>query len=435
MDLLMGKNVAMLENNCERVLILMAARSQAEATALPLKRNGHFIHICENFDELLSEISQGVGVVLLAGEFLASDNFGRLNSCLAQEPAWSHLPLVIARAEVLEQFMEKRADPHGHIVRLESPVLVGTMLSTICSALAYRRRQYQIRDLLVQLEVSRCEASVASRSKSDFLANMSHEVRTPLGALVGFSELLADPELALKERTTYVNAIKRNAKILSTLLDNILNLSRVESGRFEVDETHFSLRDVLVEVRSVSEPEASAKGLRIFFELMSGLPQFVRGDGGKTKQILSSIIDNAIKFTSHGDVYVRIWTELLKESSRLLLRIEVEDTGVGISALQSERLFRPFAQADSSLSRRYGGIGIGLALARKTARKLGGDVCLKWSIPGAGSCFAIHLPLERLTDCYSQETTATHNGFMPTVGDSHKKPLDLGLETRRPAPL
>jgi CheY-like chemotaxis protein/nitrogen-specific signal transduction histidine kinase len=248
-----------------------------------------------------------------------------------------------------------------------------------------------MRDLMAELEHSRHEAVEASRAKSDFLANMSHEIRTPLGAILGFTELMMDSGISKREKKDYMMAARRNGQMLSALIDDILDLSRVEAGRLEIAKLEFSLNELVSEVISALEPLASKKGLPLNVTKSKDLDQMT-GDPIRLKQILVNIVGNAIKFTSHGAVDVRFSLDA-SSSERSLLNIEVEDTGIGISPQQAAQLFRPFTQADTSSTRRFGGTGLGLVLSQRLARAMGGDLKLQWSIPGGGSNFAVSLPV------------------------------------------
>ncbi|NJM09882.1 MAG: response regulator [Bdellovibrionaceae bacterium] len=275
--------------------------------------------------------------------------------------------------------------------------------------MAYRKKQYDVRDLLAELDSARHEAVEANRAKSDFLANMSHEMRTPLGAILGFSELMMDGGVSEREKQAYMTTVKRNGQLLSALIDDVLDLAKVESGRVEIAAIEFSLNELLSEIVSLFEPEASRKDLPLRVQRPAKDDELVLGDPLRLKQILVNIVGNALKFTSHGFISVKV-SVVSEPLARI--DIEVEDTGIGISPQQAARLFLPFTQVDTSTTRRYGGTGLGLVLSQKLVRAMGGDLKLNWSLPGGGSNFGISLPTQVIPQPASLAGSVSNN-MMP----------------------
>ncbi|MBM3381107.1 MAG: PAS domain S-box protein [Betaproteobacteria bacterium] len=241
----------------------------------------------------------------------------------------------------------------------------------------------------IALRKAKEEADAANKAKSEFLANMSHEIRTPLGAIMGFAELVDDSESSTEERYSAVQAILRNGRQLSKIIDEILDLSKVEAGRLEIDEEVIEPLSFIGDVTTLLSLQAREKAVALLLEPKGVLPISIRTDGTKLRQILINIIGNAIKFTSRGSVSIAVSTEL--NSAKSMLKIAVTDTGLGLDRAQQSRLFQPFVQADSSTRRRFGGTGLGLVLSRKLAQLLGGDLRLLWSTPDVGSSFEISL--------------------------------------------
>lgn len=233
------------------------------------------------------------------------------------------------------------------------------------------------------------QAREANHAKSAFLANMSHEIRTPLGALIGFADLLADADLGPQQRK-YVDTILTNGRQLLGLVDEILDLSKVEMNRIEIEEIPFVVRPFLDEVTSLLAVKAAMKKLEFRVRVAPDLPQRVVTDPGRLRQILINVIGNAIKFTANGYVHVDIGMDD-PGGDRAMLKIVVSDSGIGISREHREKLFQPFVQADNSTARKFGGTGLGLSLSRRLARLLGGDVILGESDPKKGSQFIINL--------------------------------------------
>ena len=363
----------------------LAARAVAEMS-------GHPVLVCGDTAEVCREMVAGVGALLIGREVLTGDDLPPLLRTLALQPGWSHLPVIMIlqdgdQLNLVDPVFES-LDRLANVTLIESPVHLSTLLSMVRASIAHRRRQYQQRDLLEQLESSRREAIEANRAKGDFLANVSHEIRTPLGAILGFSELLMEPATSERDRQIYMKTVRRNGKMLSALINDLLDLAKVESGRMEIERIEFSLGEVLAEVTSELAPMAFAKNVPLVVDRSHGIDDVLSTDPLRLKQILVNVVGNAIKFTSFGSVNVRVDVQ----DSRLT--VEIEDTGIGISSAQAARLFQPFQQADTSSTRRYGGTGLGLVLSRKLARALGGDLRLKWSTPGGGTCFELTLQVE-----------------------------------------
>jgi PAS domain S-box-containing protein len=231
-------------------------------------------------------------------------------------------------------------------------------------------------------------ADVANEAKSRFLANMSHEIRTPLGAMLGFAELLLNRDLTDEDKMEYISIIRRNGDQLSKIINDILDLSKVEAGRLDVEKGQVWLGEIFAEVKSLMSLSASEKGLELVFKVAGKVPKFIRTDALRLRQILINIIGNGIKFTETGRVEVVV-SVASPESEKLF--VHVRDSGPGLTNEQIESLFQPFNQVDTSISRRYGGTGLGLALSRKLAQALGGDVVVTESQPGRGCVFTVSL--------------------------------------------
>jgi signal transduction histidine kinase/ActR/RegA family two-component response regulator len=239
-----------------------------------------------------------------------------------------------------------------------------------------------------QIKRAQSEAEVANKAKTNFLAVMSHEIRTPLAAVLGFSDLLQNPQLSLADRLNYVETIRRNGELLRGLIEDILDLSKVEMNKMEFEKIRFPVSEVLKDVQAVVSIQAEDKGIRLVFEQKTPVPETIISDPIRLRQILVNIIGNAIKFTSRGEVRIEIGF-IRSEDGKHLLNFKVKDSGMGISKEQRKKLFTLFTQADSSTTRKFGGTGLGLALSRRLAKAMGGDIDLVESTPGKGSIFEI----------------------------------------------
>lgn len=226
-----------------------------------------------------------------------------------------------------------------------------------------------------------------SRFKTQFLANMSHEIRTPIGAILGFVELLMTPGYSDAERREWAGRIRYNGRHLLRLINDILNLTKVESGKLEVQTEEVDLARILDEIEATMMWPALDKNIRFQVGLATPVPAKFLADPTRLHQIIINVVSNAIKFTHKGNVSLEVHFDSEKE----ILSFDIRDSGIGISPEHASKIFQPFTQADASLSRRYGGTGLGLALSRKIAHLLNGDIELVDSQPGHGSHFRIWL--------------------------------------------
>lgn len=258
------------------------------------------------------------------------------------------------------------------------------------------------------------QAEAATRAKSQFLANMSHEIRTPMTAILGYTELLLEDlqqHGKSPDQLEALRTIQRNGNHLLELINDILDLAKIEAGRLEVERKPVVLRELLEEVAALMQVRAEAKNLPLILDLQPPLPVTITSDPLRLRQILINLLGNAIKFTEAGEVRLRVrLTEPSAGSHQL--RIGVIDTGIGITPEQMARLFQPFSQGDSSTTRKYGGTGLGLTISRRLAQLLGGDVTAE-STPGQGSAFTVTIdasPVAFATEKAASSETAEISG-------------------------
>jgi PAS domain S-box-containing protein len=236
------------------------------------------------------------------------------------------------------------------------------------------------------LRTAKEAAEAANRTKSEFLANMSHEIRTPMTAILGFADILAE-SVERPEEQDAIQTIKRNSNHLLGLINDILDLSKIEAGKVQIEGMPTAPLSILADVVSMMRVRADGRGLPLNLEYSSPIPEVIQSDPTRLRQILVNLVGNAIKFTENGEVNIRVCLAD-RNSAEPKLQCEVIDTGIGIRPEQLERLFQPFQQADASTTRKFGGTGLGLAISKRLAMLLGGDITAR-SAPGKGSSFTL----------------------------------------------
>lgn len=261
---------------------------------------------------------------------------------------------------------------------------------------------------ITDLKEAQLAAERANTAKSQFLAAMSHEIRTPLNAVIGFTDLLREASLT-DEQLQYLDNANLSARNLLDIINDILDLSRIEAGRLDLVPEPHDLRELLGNVVSVYGPAASRKGLSFTLDVPQDLPGLFMLDPVRFRQLVVNLTGNAIKFTERGSVKITVGCEPDPGSSRrFLVTVSVQDTGIGISPEQSTRLFHSFSQADPSISRKFGGTGLGLVISAKLAAKMQGELTFQ-SERGEGSCFSFTVPLESVSPSAEATSKAAHN--------------------------
>jgi len=341
------------------------------------------------FLERESSIAPGAclcGRAALSGEFLVSDDCfhdERHEHSFACMTRHGHYIVPLrANGEVLGvMFLYTDPNPSRDEARID-------MLRSVGDALGVAIANEHLTQRLI---TARDEAREASIAKGAFLANMSHEIRTPLTAILGFAEMLTQDALPEAERRDAAETVHRNANYLLEVVNDLLDLSKIEAGKLLIERVPTRLTEVLDDVIDLLQYRAHEKNLELRLERGAHLPDWILADRTRLRQVLVNLVSNAIKFTHEGSVRIRVNAE--ERDAQHILAIDVIDTGIGMSPEQTQKLFHPFVQADSSTTRRFGGTGLGLTISKRFAEMMSGDVALVSSQPGSGAHFRFTLPI------------------------------------------
>jgi signal transduction histidine kinase/ActR/RegA family two-component response regulator len=372
-----------------RVLIFAPIGRDAELTRELLDHASIPCVVCPRISTLTETLAEaGGGALLLTEESLDEEEFPKLVKYLERQPPWSDVPVLLFAGGPGSDRANRTIrsiDTLRNVTLLERPIRIAAVLSTIRAALRSRSRQYEVRDLLLALDRARTEAESANRLKDEFLATLSHELRTPLNAILGWTSMLARGQVEASRLPRVFEALDRNAQSQAQLIADVLDVSRIVTGKLQLQPTIVDLCDVVERAADVVRPAAAAKDVRV--DVVERSDCLVTGDPDRLQQVFWNLLSNAVKFTPGGGS-VRV--EIARENGTIT--VAVIDSGVGIPATFVPFVFDRFRQADQSTTRVYGGLGLGLSIVKHLTELHGGTVAASSGGPGRGAQFEVRLP-------------------------------------------
>jgi signal transduction histidine kinase/CheY-like chemotaxis protein len=394
----------------ERVLVCAPLGRDGALACSTLERVGVAADEQPTLGALCAALAFGAGALLIADEALSADGVARLIAQLGAQPAWSDPPVVVLtnaerrqEANVLEPLMQ-----HANVTLLERPFGMATMVASVKASLRARARQYAARDVLDHVrnqaeelkraadertrlleseQLARRAAEAATRAKDDFLAVVSHELRTPLSAIMGWTKLLQTGTLTEQKQRHAIAVIDRNTRAQAQLIEDLLDVSRIISGKLSLDVAAVRLADIVNAAVETVRLAAEARRVALFINVAPDVPS-VRGDPARLQQVIWNLLHNAIKFTPEGGQ-----VELHVETRAGLVEVEVRDTGRGIDSAFLPYVFDRFRQAESPTTRTTGGLGLGLAICRHLIEQHGGTIEVMSEGTGKGATFTVRLPI------------------------------------------
>ena len=374
-----------------RVLVFAPIGRDTHLTTELLTRAAIPCHACFSLHEVCEEMRAGAGAILLTEESLSDPAIDDLAAALAGQAAWSDVSILLFAGGDRNQASLRtlhKLEVLRNVTLLDRPVRTAAVVSTVRAALRGRQRQYELRDTMLALQTSRIDAEHANRLKDEFLATVSHELRTPLNAILGWVAMLRQARFEPSRVASILEIVERNAKAQAQLIADVLDISRMVSGRVKLEVSAVSLARVMCDAVDSIRPGAAARAIELHLDVDEG--PIANADPDRLQQIVWNLLSNACKFTPEGG---RIDVSLRTDQTHAT--ITVADTGAGISPDFLPFVFDRFRQAEQGSTRSHGGLGLGLAIVKHLTEMHGGEVVAQSPGPGQGATFEVRLPLAR----------------------------------------
>ncbi len=394
-----------------RVLVCAPIGRDSALTMALLERASITCRACASLSEVSEQLGEGAGAILVTEEALADPALDALAAALAAQPAWSDISVLLfaggQRDEAALRTLRK-LEVLRNVTLLDRPARASAVTSTVHAALRGRRRQYELRDVLLALHSARTQAEEANRLKDEFLATVSHELRTPLNAIMGWVSLVRQARFDKNRVASILEIIERNARSQAQIIADVLDISRMITGRMKIGREPVSLARVLFDALDTIRPGAQAKGLTIHTEIDKG--PVVDGDPERLQQVFWNVLSNSCKFTPAGG---RIDVVLRADAGSATVRIT--DSGAGIAPDFLPFVFDRFRQADQSFTRAHGGLGLGLAIVKHLVEMHGGEAQAQSGGVGKGATFIIRLPMAPVTSVPARDELSSDGAQLPAV--------------------
>jgi signal transduction histidine kinase/CheY-like chemotaxis protein len=381
----------LLNDQEQSVLVLAPTGRDGDITCAILNESGVLCRACQYGEALLSELDRGAGVLFIAEEALSSGLLRGLNERLKAQPAWSDIPIIISTLEHTEFDSDINAlrtlETFRNVTFLARPLRIMTLVSLIRNALSARSRQYYMRDILEREHAARLEAENTNRLKDEFLATLSHELRTPLNIIIGFTELLTSEIPGSQEFYDALAAISRSAKVQAELVNDLLDVSKIVTGKMVIEVKPVDLVRIIKETADSFSLPARAKRIQVKLNVDCASSTTL-GDEVRLQQVVWNLLSNAFKFTQTGGC-----VELSLRHNADHLIFEIKDNGEGIDPSFLPFVFDRFRQQDGSTTRKHGGLGLGLSISKHIVDMHGGRISVSSEGIGYGTIFQVLLPI------------------------------------------